>query len=243
MSHRKTWWIFGNIIGESQILWYSVFKTAIALNTGLCSQLFFTVKMHFSNETCNLGIFTGLQELQIGWLCSIELILFSQFWKGVTDSSFWNETQTRHSRERQDIWFESPWEMLAGGAVYPTEEKAGAELHVCKAKTGLLCCLRTYIVQHLGAFEKDRFFFKAKQWELLKNGASRRPITYAFLVLTHVHGKTRDSLDMSFGLKEAVPRILPPLHCKHPAKACSPFLCDHSRLGENGRLPPKVFHH
>lgn len=53
--------------------------------------------------------------------------------------------------------------MLAGRAVYPTEEEAGTELHVCKATTGrarglLLCCLRTHIVQPLGAFEEDGLF-------------------------------------------------------------------------------------
>lgn len=53
--------------------------------------------------------------------------------------------------------------MLAGRAVYPIEEKAGTELHVCKATTSrarglLLCCLRTHIVQPLGAFEEDRLF-------------------------------------------------------------------------------------
>ena len=53
--------------------------------------------------------------------------------------------------------------MLAGRAVYPTEEKAGTELHVCKATPGrarglLLCCLRTRIMQPLGAFEEDGLF-------------------------------------------------------------------------------------
>ena len=53
--------------------------------------------------------------------------------------------------------------MLAGRAVYPTDEEAGPELRVCKATTGrarglLLCSLRTRTVQPLGAFEEDGLF-------------------------------------------------------------------------------------
>lgn len=93
-----------------------------------------------------------------------------------------------------------------------------------------------------GSLWERQIFFQGKTMRTVEEW-SRQASHHAFLILTHVHGKTRDSLDKSFSLKETVPCILPPLHCKHPAKACSPFLCGHSRLGENGRWPLKVFHH
>ena len=53
------------------------------------------------------------------------------------------------------------------------------------------------------SLRKADFFFQGKTMSSVQEW-SRQPTPYAFLVLTHVQGKTRASLDMSFNLKETV---------------------------------------
>lgn len=73
--------------------------------------------------------------------------------------------------EEKDICFEILREMTGGRAVYPSEKKAGMEIHVCKATAGRArafffvdseqtsCSTR-------GVFEEGRFFFSRQNNEL-----------------------------------------------------------------------------
>lgn len=45
--YGKSWWIFGNIIGDLRILWYFVFKVIIIFDIRLCFKVFFFSKNVF----------------------------------------------------------------------------------------------------------------------------------------------------------------------------------------------------
>lgn len=98
------------------------------------------------------------------------------------------------------------------------------------------CCfaaLRTHIVQPLGAFEEDRLFSRQNNENCSRVEQAGSLLLTLFLFLHMFMERPELTRYLSFSLKETIPDLLRPVHCKHPTEASSPFLCDPCRLGES----------